>query len=808
MNKLNNRIPGLARLLFPALIVWVLAAVCIGIPNLAQKLALIISGLLCVIVVAVALFVGAMNAKKSNNAENNRSVKRFIQITAVTFGVVLLFLARIEYLENAQVLAEQKLGLAGIEEPQKRYINNIFYVTDFVTETSTATGNRFAVKAAFKHKAAHIRVILWVDDQKSAQWSPGTKIEIEGYAGKLDPASMYAYEISVKELNVLAENYSFVAKLRTNLRNAAADIKGANLVPGFAVGDTSLVNEKLDSEMKESSLTHLTAVSGANCALITGAVLVIAARLGVRRRMRFCLAAVILSGFVVVVGPDPSVQRAAIMSAVALLSGFGGKRAVAFPALGAAIFILLFLDPWQSRAPGFTLSVAATGGILLLVPTLEKAINLVVRMPRWATLPFTVTIAAQIACGPLLLLLQPGLPAAGVPANVLAAPAAPLGTGLGLLALVTLPINSQLGHLFVWAASFPARWVEATAQVSANLPYSRWYWPGGPLGATLLFIVEVVLACAFIYWQQKRILREPWKKRLPQPTKVVAITVTVATAGVGIFVATTFVTPLARYISTPKNWIVVACDVGQGDATLLRSLEDKTKVILIDTGDDEELLKECLYRFGVSEIELLVLTHDDKDHVGALPVVIDLVNHAMVSPPIFGVQHFEREIVQMLRYKQIPITVAYAQMQGGFNGGQQGGLTWDVLWPTHDALLLTDNASSIVLNVQSGSFRYLLLGDTGADEHQMMLLAEESLAADVVKIAHHGSGDFDERLLAVTGARHGIISSGLNNRYGHPHPKVLDTLESNGISQLRTDIYGSIAITQEDKNLSVWLETK
>ena len=130
------------------------------------------------------------------------------------------------------------------------------------------------------------------------------------------------------------------AALRSGLRERSEAVPGAALVPGFAVGDTALVGDDLDRAMTESSLAHLTAVSGANCALVTGAVIWLLGRLGAGRRLRAVAAGCGLALFVVLVGPDPSVQRAAVMAAVLLASGFGGKRATALPSLGLAVIAL------------------------------------------------------------------------------------------------------------------------------------------------------------------------------------------------------------------------------------------------------------------------------------------------------------------------------------------------------------------------------------------------------------------------------------------------------------------------------------
>src|SRR5690606_19864043 len=128
---------------------------------------------------------------------------------------------------------------------------------------------------------------------------------------------------------------------------------GGELLPGLAIGDTTRVPESLDAAMKASSLSHLTAVSGANCAIVVGAALAVSALLGASRGVRVAVAAVALLGFVVLVTPEPSVLRAAVMAGLALGAVALGRPSFGVPTLAAAAVALLIADPWLSRSYGF-----------------------------------------------------------------------------------------------------------------------------------------------------------------------------------------------------------------------------------------------------------------------------------------------------------------------------------------------------------------------------------------------------------------------------------------------------------------------
>ncbi|MBM7410726.1 competence protein ComEC [Clavibacter michiganensis] len=285
--------------------------------------------------------------------------------------------------------------------------------------------------------------------------------------------------------------------LRSGLADAASHLRGpgAQLLPGLAIGDVSAVTPALAQTMKDSSLTHLTAVSGANCAVIVGLVLTLAAAVGLRRPARAVAALAALGAFVILVTPQPSVLRAAVMAAVLIVSTASGRPSRGLPALSVAVVILLTGDPWLARDLGFALSVLATAGLLVLAPPLADRLSR--RVPRRLAEALAIPVAAQVACQPVLLVLQPGLPVHGVLANVLAEPAAAPATIGGLVACVVLPVWPSAGVLVLRLAWLPASWIAAVASVTSRLPAGRVPWAAGPAGVIAL-AVAIALVVAVV----------------------------------------------------------------------------------------------------------------------------------------------------------------------------------------------------------------------------------------------------------------------------------------------------------------------
>ena len=564
---------------------------------------------------------------------------------------------------------------------------------------------------------------------------------------------------------------------------------GAALLPGLAIGDTTAVSDDLDAVMKQSSLSHLTAVSGANCAIVVGLVLGLGALARWPRPVRVGAALAALGGFVVLVTPEPSVVRAAVMAAVVLLALSSGRPARGLPVLGLAVLGIVVLDPWIAREYGFVLSVLATAALLVLAGPLATALG------RWLPAPLAlavaVPLAAQLACQPVLILLAPQVPLSGVLANVLAAPAAPVATIVGMIACLLAPVIPPLATLVAGIAWLPAAWIAGVAGVCAALPGALLPWPEGALGAVLLAgLTAAALVAA----------------GLPAPLGSARLRARVALAAVATLVVVAGATAGAaglRALGRPADWVIAQCDIGQGDAVLVRSAD---QVALIDTGAEPALLTRCLDTLGIERIDLLVLTHFDRDHAGGVPAVVGRVDRALVGPT--G-RPEDEAVVDALLAGGARVTPS-----GEGDRGTLGGYAWRLLGPPDHRGVEPGNDASLILELRPGPGcpacpSMLALGDLGADAQSRLSAAHDLRPVDVVKVSHHGSPDQHLPLYAAVGAPLALIGVGADNTYGHPAPELLDALTGAGTVVVRSDLHGLALIGPCDpatRALPVWVE--
>lgn len=575
------------------------------------------------------------------------------------------------------------------------------------------------------------------------------------------------------------------ADLRRSLVAAVAGLpgEGGGLVPGLAVGDTSAVSPALDEAMKQSSLSHLTAVSGANCALVVGIAFATAAALGGSRRARVLAGLAALGGFVLLVTPEPSVVRAAAMASVAMLAVLLGRTGSGLAVLSLSVTVLLVLDPWLAASLGFALSVAATASLLVLARPLAEGLGR--SMPRALALALSIPLAAQLACGPLLVLVDPHVPLYGVAANLLAGPAAPVATVVGLAACLAAPLPPLQSGLAV-LAWLPASWIAATATTMAALPADAVPWLEGWAGAVVLAGVGAAIAVVLV------VRRGRGRVRLLR-----GVSLTLVATVAGIVLGDAALGSVAGRWTLPADWSVLACDVGQGDAVLLRSAG---AVALIDTGPDPEMLAACLARVGIDRIDLLALTHFDLDHSGGAAAVMGRVGTVIHGPPDEG----GHAVIERLVSAGAHSTEASAGLSGSL-----GGARWRVLWPLAESHAFPPgNDASVVLDVRGGGIpAILLLGDLSASP-QRALEASGALAPPyvVVKVAHHGSADQDPALYEAAAPSLALITVGAGNDYGHPRDSILAVLEELGARIVRTDLHGVLAVSDSPAGVRVWRE--
>ena len=256
---------------------------------------------------------------------------------------------------------------------------------------------------------------------------------------------------------------------------------------------------------------------------------------------------------------------------------------------------------------------------------------------------------------------------------------------------------------------------------------------------------------------------------------------------------------------------VAVMDVGQGMCVVVLAPDGTSMVVDAGRSGDgiENIVIPYLRENGVTEIDYLVMTHPDQDHIGGMPRLLDQMPvRNFVDPAIPATnQTYGHTLERVLEYDVNPILA-----RAGNSLDLGPGIGADILWP-RDPFLIDDgepatNDNSTVIQVTMGDVSFLITGDIEAAAEGIIVdsLTNDELQSDVLVVAHHGSNSSSSAaFLDAVSPSVAVIPVGLDNQYGHPHDEVMQRLRFRGISIHRTDLDGTVALITDGEQFTVEL---
>ena len=555
--------------------------------------------------------------------------------------------------------------------------------------------------------------------------------------------------------------------VRERVRSAATrhlDDRVGGLLVGFVTGDTRLLPEDDRLAMQATALTHLTAVSGSNVAIVVAGVVGLLSLLRAGAGQRRLAVALVVPWFAYITRFEPSVLRAGTMAALLLVAGARGHVRDARHSLVVAVLVLVLLDPMLAGSLGLILSATATVGVLVVAPVVRR--RLPDRLPRRVADLASITLGAQVAVVPVVLVGFGELSVASVPANLVAVPAAMVAATISFVGTVLALVHVEIGAVAFALAGPGSQLVLVAAHGFAEL--------GGTVElARPATVAALVAGCGWLLSRPRGRAARWW-----------ALAVVVALVATAV--------PIAAGMLPRSGFTVTAIDVGQGDAFLVESPEAR---VLVDAGEDAAAAR-WLRRNGRRRLDLVVVSHPHLDHVGGVPEVLRSVAVGQVwAAPL------PTELAEAAEVREVAAAQGVA-VRAPTAGDRAivGDLLVEVLHPPpgrpyrHEPSELND--SSYVLRVHHGDRRVLLTGDVEAAGQRDLLAGEHGqLDAELMTVPHHGSATSDPGFLREVGAQVGLIGVGADNPHGHPSPMVLAVLAQAGTEVYRTDEHGTVTVT-------------
>jgi competence protein ComEC len=548
----------------------------------------------------------------------------------------------------------------------------------------------------------------------------------------------------------------------------------APIAAALIFGHQDWLSEEVMTAYQRLGVIHLISISGLHVALLVGLLFYLGIRIGlVRERLQWALI-IVLPFYAILTGLTPAVNRSVLMTMILLLAGKSHLRRLrALDGLGLSFLFLIFWNPNIIYNIGFQLSYFVTCSLLL-------SLHIVSRYPSYFKQIIITSYISQASVLPVLLYFFFEIPLFSIVANIIFIPLYSFIFLPGFIILFIfqfLPVeflSTPLSHLLAYFISISER----AAFLLSSLNWSSLVTGRPTHFFMVLYAASILLA--FLQWDRKRLsyMCLPW-----------------------LVMCIHLISP-----SLTSSGEITIIDVGQGDSIFIK-LPFNQGNYLMDTGGritfnvDEwkekkrafEVGKDTLIPYlkskGIKELDLLILTHADMDHMGgSLSLIENMRIKRILLPSIEGEKTMiEQRLLMAAKEKGIPITNVYEGFGWKVNRNQ-----FNILAPSKN-YEGEKNDGSIVLYADIGGIRWLFTGDLGTKGESQLIKSYPNIRIDVLKVGHHGSQTSTSmEFIQHYKPKYSIISVGEKNGFGHPHKEVIKILEEGGSKIFRTDLHGGI----------------
>jgi len=622
----------------------------------------------------------------------------------------------------------------------------------------------------------------------------------------------------------------------------------AAVLRAMLLGDYNFLDRDVSKSFQTTSVYHVLVVSGLHVAALAAFIWWVARRFRLSLPLTVLAIFLVLGFFVAIVEDRPPIERAALMAAIVLLARLLFRRVEILNTLSVAALLVLLIRPSSLADASFQLSFLAAlliGGIALplvdatsapfrkALAHLSDVTRDVVHAPRaiqfrldlrsaadWlaSRLParlasrsasllagacasafrlweiFLISLTVQLGLLPLMAHLFHRVsvsgPLANMPATVLSALIVPFG-------FITLGLDAVWTGFAAVAAPFTG-WLVQTllvvVQTISAWPRTAYRIPGPPAWVLTAFYLLLALAVLAALARRRR-----WVILLSLP--LAALLLICATH------------PFAPSLAAGALEASVL-DVGQGDSIFVAFPDGRT--LLIDGGGTygasrfggmrigldigESVVSPYLWQRGIRRLDVIALSHAHTDHLDGLNAILDnfRVQELWVGRAV-DTQPF-RDLLAHARARGVRVV---DRARG--ESFSWGGVTGLFLWPeSHSTAAAASNNDSLVLRLEYGQRAFLLPGDIEKPIESDLVLRGDPLAADVLKVPHHGSRtSATEPFLRAVQPGYAVVSVGETNSFGHPHRETLDRLRAAHVRALRTDQDGTVTFLSDGNTVRV-----
>lgn len=550
------------------------------------------------------------------------------------------------------------------------------------------------------------------------------------------------------------------------------DLSG--LTAALLTGDKSGLDSGDYSALQRSGIAHIVAVSGLHLSFFAGFLALFFPR---RSKTGAALTLLLVFLFASVAGFTPSVCRAAFMLAMTLLAPLVGREEDKPTTLTAALFLLLLWNPCSILSVSLQLSFASVAGIYLVSTPLHRAMTgflssggsrlrrLMRRAYRVFSANLSVTLGALLLTTPLTAVYFGSVPLISPLTNLLVLWAVSLAFAPALLLTLLGLVLPGVSAVLTVPVALLLRYVMAAARTLGSLSFSALSMDRGYLSVWLVFLYAL-LTLVLIFRYRRPILP--------------------VCAGILSLCAALLLTR-ASLLSYPLSAVML--DVGQGQCILLCSGDRTALIDCGGSGDNAgDTAADYLQSLGISQLDLLILTHCHSDHANGVPELLGRIGVSSLILPDTQEDgsSYRAEILSLAEEQAISVSLLDCNRALSF-----GESTLTLYAPLGDG---GANEEGLFVLASCGDFDLLITGDANDFVESLLVKYDELPDLEVLAAGHHGSASSTSDLLLDASTPETCLISVGYNTYGHPADETLFRLDGRGIDVYRTDQTGHLTV--------------
>lgn len=747
----------------------------------------------------------------------NSKVILIVIISSLVSNTIVIFQNKnYERIYN-NLSVEENLNLTGIiigEKQEKRYYN------------------KYIVEVKYKNK----NLKFYISTKKDIELKYGDKIAFLGTYTRPEKQRNYKgfdYSQYIKQLKVYGtircEKINFIKNNQGNgifkisnqilerivLRTKRVlNEETASILLGLILGNKTDIDEQTQDDFRNASMSHILAISGMHVAYVLLGINFIFKKLFGKRNTEI-ISIFILIFYMFITNFSPSIVRAGIMGIILIFSKLIYRKNDIYNTISISLFLILIYNPFLIQNLGLLLSYGGVIGIVIFnkyILNILKNINVKNKIYKYKIRPkigryidkikeiISVSISVQLFILPLIISsLNTFNPYFLISNLILSFVIGPVVI-LGFIFIILILINSSIAEIFSPLIQIGITILKLISNIG-KLPFSKIY-----VATPTIFLISIYYLFLFVLFLCYNIysIKNPSKTQIRVKNLIALMKINLRKNGKKVrLIIIIIILSFSVIYCIPKKLKIHFIDVGQGDSSLIITPQKKT--ILIDGGgssnSDFDVGKSTLIPYildrGFTSIDIVIISHFDQDHVGAIFTLLQelRVGRVYISKQAENSENYEK-FLKIISEKNIKVY----EVMAGNKIHVEKNLYLDILWPTEN--LISTNAlnnNAMVFNLHYKKFSMLFTGDIEeTSEKEILKLCSKNkdlLKANILKVAHHGSKTSStSEFINVVNPKIAVIGVGNNNKFGHPNENVLERLKQLGCKVFRTDLGGEISI--------------